>query len=93
MGMSTIVVGFKPPDERWKQMKKVYDACEEAGIKIPKEVGEFFGGSPPDPSGVEVNLRVHGALTRWEEEGADGYELHVDKLPKDVKIVRFYNSW
>lgn len=88
-----IVIGLRPPDAKWRAMKSVYDACIEAGIEIPKEVEQFFGGAEqePDPSGVEVDIR--SALTEYEDDSSSGYELHVDKLPKDVKIVRFYNIW
>lgn len=93
MSMSTIVIGFRPPDAKWKLMKKIYDNCQKAGIEIPKEVEQFFGGAEqePDPSGVEVE--IDAALTKYEDDSCSGYELHIDKLPKDVKIVRFYNSW
>ena len=59
MSMSTHVIGFKPPDEKWKKMKKVWDTCQEAGIDAPKEVVEFFNDCPPDEAGVEVEIITH----------------------------------
>lgn len=95
MGMSTSVYGFKPPDEKWLEMKKVYDACVEAKIPIPKEVDCFFEGEKPDDSGVRVQLRDTECLRRYSDSDycAEGFELVIDKLPKDVKIVLFLNSW
>lgn len=92
MGMSTHVVGFRPPDEKWQQMKAVWDACQAAHIAPPAEVEEFFQGEPPDDQGVEVRLDGQ-ALREWTNEYASGYEVVVDKLPRDVTVIRFYNSW
>ena len=96
MGMSTHVVGFVPPDAKWKQMKQVWDACEAGGVKIPDEVQKFFNYETPDENGVEIresDLEKCGAVTEWGDDGRAGYEIHIDKLPTDVKIVRVYNSW
>lgn len=91
MSMSTHVIGLRPPDKVWVKMKAVYDACDAAGVDTPREVFEFFGGEKPDERGVTVNVEV--ALTEWSDDMRQGYELDVRKLPKDVTIVRFYNSW
>ena len=42
MGMSTHVVGFKPANAKWLNMKAIWDACQEAEIAVPDEVGDFF---------------------------------------------------
>lgn len=89
MSMSTHVIGFKPPDAKWKKMKEVWDACEKAGIDPPKEVSEFFNYENPDENGVEVELDA----AEWGDDGRQGYEIEVSKLPKGVTIIRFYNSW
>lgn len=90
MGMSTHVTGFAPPDGAWLKMKAVWDACTKAGIAVPGEVENFFGGADPDPAGVEVNLPVR----EWNGgEASAGYELDVAAIPPQVQIVRFYNSW
>jgi hypothetical protein len=88
--MSTHVTGFAPPDEQWAKMKAIWDACEAAGIEVPDEVEEFFGGEAPDPAGVEVDL----PLRKWNGgEGGAGYELDIASIPPQVKTLRFYNSW
>jgi len=91
MGMSTHIVGFRPPDEKWKAMKAIWDACRKADVSVPREVDDFFNGEVPDPAGVEVPLKE--AVRDWGDESRDGFEVDVTKLPKDVTIIRFYNSW
>lgn len=90
MGMSTHVIGFRPPDKKWEEMKTVWDACEKAGVPVPDSVMKFFEYSPPDKSGVEVEIK--DAYTRYIKDGYDGFEVDISKLPKDVKVSRFFNS-
>ena len=89
MSMSTHVLGFRPPDEKWLAMQAVWDACTAAGIEVPKSVDAFFGGMPPDKSGVEVEILCHG----YHDDGRDGFEIDIRELPKDVTVLRFFNSW
>ena len=93
MGMSTSIFGFKPPDEKWKKMKEVRDACLEAGVMIPSEVDDFFEGESPDNAGVRVNLEEHECVSKYRGEVEEGFEVDVRKLPKDVVLIRFVNSW
>jgi hypothetical protein len=92
MSMSTHVVGFREPDAKWEQMKRVYDACKAAKLKVPKEVEEFFNGEPPDPKGVAVDLT---SVTRaWDDgQSSQGFEIKVSDIPKNVTYIRFYNNW
>jgi hypothetical protein len=89
MSMSTHVIGFAPPDEQWRKMKAIWDSCRAAGIAVPREVEKFFGGEPPDEAGVEIELESR----KWSEDSREGVEIEVEKLPKHVKLIRFYNSW
>lgn len=89
MGMSTFVYGFKPPDEKWARMKQIYEACEKEDIEIPDKVDDYFNGNEPDPAGVRVDIPAEG----WRDENSEGIEIEVEKIPKDVKIIRFVNSW
>jgi hypothetical protein len=96
MGMSTHVVGFRPPDEKWKAMAAVWDSCKAAGIEPPREVSEFFDWREPDSNGVEIKetaLTKAGAVREWHDDCRSGYEIDVSKLPPDVTVVRVYNSW
>jgi len=94
MGMSAHIEGVKPPDEKWKAMKAAYDACRAAGVTPPKDVENFFGGEAPDPLGVVVRIAGTAAVQQYApHDSADGFEVHIDKLPKDVKVIRFWNSY
>lgn len=95
MSMSTHVVGFKPPDDKWKKMKAVWDSCAAAGMDPPKNVLEFFNWVPPDDRGVEVDLEKHPCVAKYNppNRGQDGFEIDVKKLPPDVTVIRFYNSY
>jgi len=92
MGMSTSVVGFRPPDEKWQKMKAIWDACTAADTEPPEAVYDFFEGETPDAAGVQVDLKGKAAK-EWSNEWAQGYEINIKDLPKDVTIIRFYNSW
>ena len=101
MSMSTHLSVIKPPDATWKKMKAVWDSCKNAGIAPPKRVDEFFNGEPPDDAGVIEHIadvdddesRYPSYLTKYKEDMAQGFEVHVDKLDTDIKIIRFVNSW
>lgn len=92
MSMSTHIVGFRPKDKKWDQMKMIWDSCNAAGIEPPDGVVEFFDGEyPGDRPGAEVD--IEDATEEWSDDGYSGYEVDLNKLPKDVKILRFYNAW
>ena len=88
MSMSTHLIGFRPPDDVWQKMQAIYDACRVAGIVIPEEVREFFGGEAPDVRGIAVTLPVQ----EWADEYGCGYEIAVKDLPPQVTVLRFYNA-
>lgn len=91
MGMSTYVYGIRPPDETWKKMKAVWDACNDAGVDLPQDVRDFFAGDDPHDDGVKVDI---DAAEHWDEQGdAIEYEIMVDEIPEGVKSIRFVNSW
>jgi hypothetical protein len=96
--MSTHVVGIKPPDEKWRQMKAVYDACIEAEVEIPEEVREFFEHDTPDDAGVVIDLdddyAPSPAVSKWSDgKERSGFEVKLEELPEGIKIIRFYNAW
>ncbi len=95
MGMSVHVVGIKPPDEKWRKMKAVWDACKTAGLQPPPEVERFFDGTPPDDSGVLVNLHPRKApcVSEYHNEYSEGFEVDLRKLPADITILRFFCSY
>jgi len=89
--MSTHAVGFRPPDERWKKMKEIWDVCTEARITVPVAVWEFFGHEKPEDAGLEVDL---GSARKDFDDGSRvGYDIILSKLPDSIDRIRFYNSW
>jgi hypothetical protein len=97
MGMHSYVQGIKPADEKFREMFAIYKACEKNNVSIPKEVEEFFAGKEPDEAGVVVNLKPSekGPVQEYrpEYDTIEGFEVDLRKLPPDVKIIRFINSY
>ena len=93
MSMSTYVEAIKPADLRFEQMSAIWKACHDAEVSVPKEVELFFEGLPPDPQGVVVSLQGHPAVKKYQDEFKSGLEVELGELPKDIKIIRFVNSW
>lgn len=92
MSMSTRVVGFRPPDEKWNQMKVIWDACKAAGIRPPTDVETFFDGREPEPRGIEIRIPAE----KWNDGPngvSEGFEVEVAKIPDHVTHIRFINSW
>lgn len=91
--MSTHVKGIRPPDEKWRRMKAVYESCKAADIQIPDEVQEFFNWETPDEKGVIVEIEMLECTSKYKDEYSEGLEINIDLLPTDIQIIRFYNSW
>jgi len=89
MSMSTRVTGFAPPDEKWQGMHSVWNACQAAGVAVPDEVTGFFGGEPPDPAGVEIEIPAR----EYHGDMEDGYEIDVSDIPAQCTVIRFINEW
>jgi hypothetical protein len=91
MSIYVHILGFRPPDARWEQMRQVYEGCQRAGVPVPREVEAFFGWGPPDPAGIRVELPVRV----WEDPARDqdGYELLVADIPPQVTVVRVSMSY
>lgn len=93
MGMSVHVVGFVPPDKKWKQMKQAYHSCKQAGIQISDEIENFFGYEEPNELGREVDIEEAIEKFQDSDRAEEGLIVDLAKLPKNVKFLRFYNSW
>ncbi len=98
MSMSTYVVGFREPDEKWLKMKAIWDACRLADVDPPDEVETFFGHTRPDAAGVLVAIGanygdLHPCCTPFNADAAQGFEVDISKLPTQITKLRFYNSW
>lgn len=87
-------------DTTYQNHKAVLQACQKANVSLPKETSEYFGvkeGSYPDSDLLEEKLSVPLSVDKhykdYLEEGSDGYEIDLRKLPKEVQILRIYNSY
>lgn len=90
--VSTSIVGYRDPDEKWLKMKKVYDACIESGIEVPDEVNEFFGWTEPSENGIEVDLEnITEKYTPCDM--ADGWRIKISDLPNNIEYICFINSY
>jgi hypothetical protein len=74
-------------------MKDVFKACNIAGIDPPEEVEDFFGGETPNEDEADFNLEDSDCCRKYENDMEEGFEIIVDKIPEDVTIIRFVNSW
>lgn len=96
LSTSTYVYGIRPPDEKWRQMKAVWDACAAAGVSVPDDVEDFFDGEEPDAAGVVIDLEKVGAARIWKPGGnsmREGVEVNLERLPEDITLIRFVNSY
>lgn len=97
LATSTYVYGIRPPDERWRRMKRVWDVCHESGISPPPEVIAFFNDEEPDGAGVVVSLDDSAAVRLWKPDQADsmreGLEVDLSLLPDGVKTIRVVHSY
>lgn len=85
MSMHYLVKAYRPPDEKWREMKEAFDACKAVGVDPPKEVWEFFDGEIPNPAGVEIEIQHSDYY--GEDEG--GIEIHTEDIPEGCKSIRF----
>ena len=93
MGVHTYVVGIRPADAEFERMRKVYESCLQANVMIPGVVEEFFEWQPPDDKGVLIDLGGYACRKEYSKDNSNGIEIDLEKLPKDIKIIRFINSY
>lgn len=99
MSSSMYVVGFRPVDAEWERNLQVYNACKNNGIELPESVSGFFGEliecgrDPLDSPGIEVCLDKNSAITKYNEDMREGYEIKISELPKDVHVIRVFMSY
>ena len=93
MSMTTSVYGIKPPDKRFREMYAIFKACDDASITAPSAVWKYFNEERPDEAGVLLPLEKTPAVSPYKEEMQEGFEVDLTKLDKDIKIIRFVNSY
>jgi hypothetical protein len=83
------VIGFVPPDDKWKQMKAVWDNCKALGIDPPTEVEGLFCGNEPSEHGMSIKI-PHSI---WSDDRRDGIEVNMKDIPPHVKVLRFIQTY
>ena len=99
MGMSTRIEAFIPDtDTEYQKHAKVLLVCHQAGLKeLPPETAKYFGSKHVNPELLDEKLSF--TLTKgvhykdYTEDMIEGYEIFVDKLPKEISKIRVYNSY
>jgi hypothetical protein len=92
--MSTHIVGVRNLDGQFTNMMKVKKACDMAGIGYPQEISKYF--KHPQESEQYLRLEMEEMEIKFKEISENGtvcYEVNLKDLPKEVKSIRFSNSW
>lgn len=83
MGMDVYVRGVIEPNEGYKKMYAVYEACKDAGVNVPDEVLEYFGDDTPTPSGMRVKIPTK----RLPGEYDNAIEIDLKSLRSDISKI------
>lgn len=97
MSMSTHIIGFMEPDETYKRMRDVWNICKAAGVSVPNEVVYYFHQHSidglPNNDGISIELEDIQGVKQYKDDMCDGYEINLDEFPKDIRKIRFFNSF
>jgi len=93
MSMSTHIVAIVAPNEEFNKKLKAYKACEDAGVQPPNELLRFFRYEEPNPDGTIIDIELFSFVKQYNEEGRSGFDIDVSKIDKNIKTIRFYNSF
>jgi hypothetical protein len=97
MGMSTHVVAFRDMDGEFAKMLEAKLFCDSRGLSYPEEVKTYFKGLAGESEKLlreeMLAVDISDIIRKWRDDGDEGYEVDVSQLPKEVKTIRFYNSW
>jgi len=94
----------KPTDPEWEKKYAAVVALHDAGVsELPKELADYFHHQWADPYEVKDSLKVGEVDVQYEyprgKKRIDGVERHcdhgraeveidLDKLPKDVRLIK-----
>ncbi len=91
--MSTSLRAYRSADApEFKKMKAAYDACENAGIEVPKEVLQFFKGMSPSES-LEVELQLGKHYHQGTKDYCYELIVNISELPVNVTKIVFGNYY
>ena len=95
MSMSTNIVFLRERDERFEQMKRIAEECDNANIRWPDDVIEYFNDDKCFENALEIKYKAR-KLTKDEYTGMEmreGYIINVVEIPEGTKQILFINSW
>lgn len=85
MSISMYVIGLRDEtDPNHIKMVKAKDALDNAGVKWPMEIYDYFDGSKDSDVPLEVEIEKE----EWRNDDYSGYEIDINKIPKNVKKIR-----
>lgn len=88
--MSTHVLALIPAtDPTYQKHLKVWVACKEAEVSLPKETLEYLEGCDHIEQKLEVEIKVI-------ENGDDSrniWEVYIKDIPKGTEKIQFINSY
>ena len=90
MPVTPYIRGIIEPDETFRKKFNAFQACKEAGIKIPEELWDYFDGDQPDPSGIVVPIEASCDKGDWSHRIL---EVDLTTLRKDVSKIQFVISY
>jgi len=97
MGMSMHITAIREEDEQYRKMAAAYEACQAAGVSLPKEVEDYFDDAPPS-GGPAVALQTfgkdkHRAVSEYKGDMEEGFTVDLRCLPERTVKLRFYCVW
>jgi hypothetical protein len=98
MGLSSYILAYRDMDGEFAKMAEVKAFCDEKGVTLPKEVEEYFGKYSLDPieyckEQMSEVILPNGVFKKSQDDSREFFDVDISKLPKEVKIIRFVNSY
>lgn len=95
MDVSLCIIGFSSKENSiYKKHAAVLQACISAEIKeLPEETALYFGSSFPELCLLNDFLEIEIPMTEYNNMQESGYEIKISDIPRDVDIIRIYNSY
>lgn len=98
MSMSSYVQGLRDLDGKFKQMMEMKKLCDEKGFSYPKEVTEYFGSHLGESDKYITEQMQEVSLPKdlvkvSTDDSREFYDIDISRLPKEVKTIRFVNSY
>ncbi len=93
MGMYSYVKGLKPKTEEYEKKLRIYKDCKELNINPPKEIEDYFDGEVCE-EGIVIDLPKDAISESVNVDYCNEYfDVDLTKIPSDVTIIRFVNSY